>query len=133
MVRFRLRMLVVGIGLIWRTLVSFPRRTTVVRFRWRMLVVGNNMQVNNSSGWFNMENISKLPTENGRRDLHNRKRHALDMDGEKLCGLQMKNFNIGQCYTYRTAMFGSNKQNLWALRDKRHFWASGRENQSNWF
>ena len=45
------------------------RRTKVVEFRWRTLVVGSEQQVNNYSGWLEMENGSGFRTENDSGEL----------------------------------------------------------------
>ena len=45
----------------------------MVSFRWRTLVVGNEVQVENYSGWLQMENIGGLRTEkdNGELQMEN--------------------------------------------------------------
>ena len=42
------------------TSLGYRRRTTVVGFKWRTLMVSGLLQVNNCSGWLQIENSGEL-------------------------------------------------------------------------
>ena len=69
MVGFKWSMLVV-VSFRWRTAaLGYRRRTIVVGFKWRTLVVSRLQQVNNYSGWLQMESNGGLRAENESGEL----------------------------------------------------------------
>ena len=68
-------------------------------------MVGNDLQVNNCSGWLEMENSSKLRTENDRGGIWT----------ENNCGgLQIRNLIVGSAAAKELQWLASIGENLWS-------------------